>query len=226
MRKRHDIAGCVIAIAMTGMVVAGCSRPGGSLSPADSLRIVEENLAHRMSVDSSHRFDSASPFHADTTIEFHGIKWFPINVHYRVASTLHRYAFPETVTVMGTKGEERRQLRYGYFTFTVPDTLGRSVVLKINVYKFTPYDAKRYELYKNVLSVWFTDETTGKETYHVGRYVEVGDEHPDADHIYTLDFNKAYNPYCAYSDRYSCAIPRKEDHIDIPMRVGELKYHD
>jgi hypothetical protein len=39
-------------------------------------------------------------------------------------------------------------------------------------------------------------------------------------------FNRAYNPYCAYTSLYSCAIPREEDHLDIPLRVGERKYHD
>jgi uncharacterized protein (DUF1684 family) len=77
-----------------------------------------------------------------------------------------------------------------------------------------------------MLSVWFTDETTGKETYRVGRYVEVGEENPDPQFVYTIDLNKAYNPYCAYSDLYSCAIPRKEDHIPIAIRAGEKNYHD
>jgi len=44
--------------------------------------------------------------------------------------------------------------------------------------------------------------------------------------VYIIDFNKAYNPYCAYSSLYSCAIPRREDRIPTPVRAGELKYHD
>jgi len=128
--------------------------------------------------------------------------------------------------VLGTKGEERRQLRYGYFTVRVPGSNGLPVVLKIDVYKFTPYDKKRYEMYRDALSVWFTDETTGKETYDVGRYIDVGNEQPSADFDYTIDFNKAYNPYCAYSNLFSCAVPRKQDHLDVALRVGEMKYHD
>jgi uncharacterized protein (DUF1684 family) len=64
------------------------------------------------------------------------------------------------------------------------------------------------------------------ETYHVGRYVDVGAEQPDPEHVYVIDFNNAYNPYCAYSSLYSCAIPRREDRIPTPVRAGELKYHD
>ena len=205
-----------------------CSRKPApaQLTPADSLMIISDNMAHRAEADSFFRYDQDSPFKRDTTIEYHGLAWFPIDPHYRGVSELHRYANPETVIVLGTKGEERKQLRYGYFTITVPDDHGQPVVLKINVYKFTHYDTKRYALYKDVLSVWFTDETTGKETYGVGRYVEVGNEDPDPDHLYSVDFNKAYNPYCAYSKIFSCAIPRKEDHLDIALRVGEMKYHE
>jgi len=193
---------------------------------ADSATVVQEILLHRAEVDSFFRFDPNSPFVKDTTIEYHGIKWFPIDVRYRGVSRLHRYANAETVIVMGTKGEARKQLRYGYFTITVPDNHGQPVDLKMNVYKFTPYDTKRYALYRDALSVWFTDETTAKETYGVGRYVEVGNEDADPDHAYVVDFNKAYNPYCAYSDMFSCAVPRKEDHLDIALHVGEMKYHE
>ena len=205
-----------------------CTRKQTSaqLTPADSLMIVQDNLTHRAEADSFFRNNADSPFKKDTTIEYHSVNWFPIDPRYRDVSRLHRYVNAETVIVLGTKGEERKQLRYGYFAITVPDDHGQPVVLKMNVYKFTPYDTKRYALYKDALSVWFTDETTGKETYGVGRYVDVGNEDADPDHSYIIDFNKAYNPYCAYSNMFSCAVPRKEDHLDIALRVGEMKYHE
>jgi uncharacterized protein len=226
--KALDLVGGFAVLLILGAGIGACSRtdvhpPSMDL---DSLGIVSDNMAHRAEVDSSFRYADDSPFKRDTTVEFHGIKWFPIDVRFRGVSLLHKYAKPETVIVMGTKGEERKQLRYGFFTIKVPGEYGQLIVLKLNVYKFTPYDAKRYALYRNALSVWFTDETTGKETYDVGRYVEVGDENADPDHWYVIDLNKSYNPYCAYSKLFSCAVPRKEDHIDIPLRVGEMKYHE
>jgi len=212
----------------SAIILSSCSKktiPPQLVAP-DSAAVVQQNLVHRSEVDSFFRYDQGSPFVKDTSIEYHGIKWFPIDVRYCGVSRLHRYANAETVTVMGTKGEERRQLRYGYFSITVPDNHGQTVVLKMNVYKFTPYDTKRYALYKDALSVWFTDETTGKETYSVGRYVEIGNEDSNPEHEYAIDLNKAYNPYCAYSNMFSCAVPRKEDHLDIALRVGEMKYHE
>lgn len=226
--RQIDVRSFISLLVLTSVLVIGCGKTSRRpmLSTQDSLAIVQENIAHRAQVEDFFRNSPDSPFRRDTTIHFEGIKWFPINPYYRGRSVLHRYEHPETVSVMGTKGEERRHLRYGYFTFEVPDTDGTMRTIRLNVYKFTPQDAKRYALYRNVLSVWFTDKTTGRETYNVGRYVEVGEEHPDPDFVYTIDLNKAYNPYCAYSDLYSCAIPRKEDHIDLALRVGEKKYHD
>jgi uncharacterized protein (DUF1684 family) len=196
------------------------------LSTADSLTIVDDNVKHRAAVEMFFKGDPDSPFRRDSSTRFHGIKWFPVNIRYAGRSVLHRYDRAAIVTVMGTKGEERKEMRYGYFEFVIPDDSGAPVLIRLNVYKFTPYDEKRYAMYKDNLMVWFTDKTTGKETYHVGRYVDIGRELPDPSHVYTIDLNKAYNPYCAYSDMYSCAIPRKEDHLDIALRVGEMKYHE
>jgi uncharacterized protein (DUF1684 family) len=211
----------------TAFLLSGCDTPQGfpPLSPADSTTIVRNNLTHRANADSSFRSGEGSPFLRDTTIRFTGLRWFPVNVRYRGESILHRINRPDTVTIQGTRGEERRHLRYGWFEFPVPDSNGRPRTIRLNVYKFTPSDERRYRLYRDHLNVWFTDATTGAETYDVGRYVDVGEEHPDPDHRYSIDLNKAYNPYCAYSLLYSCAVPRKEDHVPFPVRAGELKYH-
>ena len=71
---------------------------------------------------------------------------------------------------------------------------------------------------ENSLFLPFTDQTNGKELYGGGRYMDV--EIPLSDAI-ILDFNKAYNPYCACSDRYSCPIPPQENDLQIPILLGE-----
>jgi uncharacterized protein (DUF1684 family) len=210
------------------MACTSCSRKAElpPLSQADSIAVIEDNLAHRAEVDRFFKSDPGSPFQRDSSVAFHGIRWFPIDPRYRTSSELHRYEKPETVVVLGTKGEQRKQLRYGYFALIIPDGKGAAAEVRLNVYKFTPYDGQRYTLYKDHLSVWFTDETTGRETYDVGRYLEIGTEDSDPAHVYTLDFNKAYNPYCAYTPLYSCAVPREEDHLAVALRAGEMKYHE
>ncbi len=68
------------------------------------------------------------------------------------------------------------------------------------------------------LFVPFRDGTSGKETYGAGRYLEV---HPTDDGRWLVDFNLAYNPYCAYSEEYACPLPPAENWLRIPVRAGE-----
>jgi uncharacterized protein (DUF1684 family) len=218
----------IIGLALTGVMLGSCSRHPElvAISPEDSTKIVQDNQNHRRNVEEFFQNDDGSPFKRDTAIVYQGIKWFPIDPHFRVISVLHRYEKQDTVVVMGTRGEQRRNIKYGYFKFALPGKDGKATLCRLNVYKFTPYDGQRYLLYHDYLSVWFTDQTTGKETYEVGRYVDVGAESPDKEHLYEIDLNKAYNPYCAYSSLYSCAIPRQEDHLEVAVYAGEKKYHN
>ncbi|WP_192347263.1 DUF1684 domain-containing protein [Algoriphagus sp. Y33] len=73
---------------------------------------------------------------------------------------------------------------------------------------------------KPVLFLPFTDQTNGGETYGGGRYM--GLTIPTGDTI-ELDFNKAYNPYCAYASGYACPIPPKENDLEVPIRAGVMK---
>ncbi len=190
-------------------------------SPEDSLKIVNEIVSHRQEAESFFRNHPDSPFNQDTTAHFSGIKWFEPDVRFYFKSRLFKYDKSEQVNVLGTKGEERQYLKYGYFKIEFParPAGGEDSEYSLNVYK----DA---DAANNYLSIWFTDETTGKETYGVGRYIEIGNEVPDPNYKYAIDFNKAFNPYCAYSEKYSCAVPRREDHLPITIRAGEMKYHN
>ena len=68
------------------------------------------------------------------------------------------------------------------------------------------------------LFVPFADATTGTETYSAGRYLDL---HPTASGLYTLDFNRAYNPYCAYNSTYECPFPPPSNRLKVPIRAGE-----
>ncbi len=154
-----------------------------------------------------------SPFNQDSTAHFEPLKYYDVNPDFVFKSKLYEYPEKDTISVFGTKGEERKSVRYGYVVFNY-----KNKDYKINVYKT---DSKNGQVY---YSIWFTDKTTGNETYGVGRYLDF-DLNEDKDHIYTIDFNLAYNPYCSYSARYSCAIPTKEDHIDVAIEAGEKNFH-
>ena len=212
----------VCALLASALFVTGCSKPRSALafSGADSARILSETLSYRSAADAFFRSDPASPFQNDPSAHFDGIKWFPPDVGWYFRVPLHRYPSSVPVTVFGTKGEARKQIRYGYFVF---DAGGEEI--RLNVYKADPSDPENRDRYGNELSVWFTDATTGKETYEVGRYLDIGEEQTDPGALYALNFNNAYNPYCSYSAHYSCAIPTKEDRLNVAVRAGERKYH-
>ena len=77
------------------------------------------------------------------------------------------------------------------------------------------------EKYRDYLFLPFTDLTNGKETYGGGRYLDL--RIPEGDTI-VLDFNRAYNPYCAYSDRYSCPITPRDNYLDTEIKAGVMAY--
>ena len=77
--------------------------------------------------------------------------------------------------------------------------------------------------YENELFLPFTDLTNGDETYGGGRFLDL---HGPLSGTVVVDFNKVYNPYCAYSHRYSCPIPPAENHLATKVRSGVLKFHD
>lgn len=168
---------------------------------------------YRHEKDDYMRNNPVSPFNQDSSIEFKPLVYYPADPAFVFKSKLHEYPKKDTITIFGTKGEARKAVRYGYITFDY-----NNKPYKVNVYQGTSSQGEEY------YSIWFTDKTTGGETYGVGRYIDF-EINPDSNYVYTVDFNLAYNPYCAYSARYSCAIPTKEDHLDLAVTAGEKKFH-
>jgi uncharacterized protein (DUF1684 family) len=167
----------------------------------------------RKDKDLSFKNDPDSPFNHKSKVHFETLKYYDVDPSFVFQSKLYRYATQDTIKVFGTKGEERKAVRFGYVTFNYDKK-----DYKINVYKGSTRTGQEY------YSIWFTDKTTGNETYGVGRYLDF-DLNPDSGFFYTIDFNLAYNPYCSYSPEYSCAIPLKEDHIDLSIKAGEKRFH-
>ncbi len=160
------------------------------------------------------RTNPHSPFNYKDHPKFEPLKYYPVDPSWVFKSKLYEYPQKDSLVIYGTKGEARPTIRFGYVKFTKD---GKEY--KLNVYKSRSRRGVWY------YSIWFTDRTTGKETYGVGRYLDF-EKSDDPNHIYTIDFNLAYNPYCAYNHNYSCAIPSKDDYIDIEVTAGEKKFHE
>lgn len=177
---------------------------GRALSPAELLVQIEE---FRQQKDRSFREDNDSPLLPEDRAEFRGLKYFPVDTSYAIKVKLQKYPNPETVKMLTSTGEQRDYLRYGYFEFTLAGKQCRLDVFKLPNTRH--------------LFIPFRDSTSGQETYGAGRYLDL-EEGADA---YTLDFNLAYNPYCAYNARYSCPIPPPQNRLEVAIKAGEKNYH-
>ena len=181
----------------------------------DQKKYIAELDQFRTEKNIEFRDSSYSPFNYKSKVEFHPLQYFDANFEFVFTGKLIENELKDTVKVFGTKGEERKSVRYGVLKLQ-----NESNKLDVKVYETLARDGitKYY-------SIWFTDKTTNDDSYGVGRYVNFElNENPDF--IYTVDFNYAYSPYCAYSAEYSCAIPTKEDYLDIAIEAGEKKFHE
>lgn len=215
-RKRILTALLFPALALFG----GCRHEGHSpstISREDSVRICANIATYRIDADIFFRSHPQSPFRRDTSAGYTGLRWFDPDLRFVYRSKLYRYASPERRVIMGTRGEERKMLHYGYFLI---DHEGEEHRLDVYVVAAETGAAAS----GRNLSLWFTDGTTGNQTYPVGRYLDVGQEASDPDHMYEIDFNLAYNPYCAYSSSYTCPIPPRENRLPFAVTAGELTY--
>jgi hypothetical protein len=168
---------------------------------------------HRIEKDDYMKNDPNSPFNFKGKVEFHPLKYFEADPAFVFTSKLYEFPGKDTVIVFGTKGEERKVIRYGFISFE-----HKKKTYRLNVYKGSTKSGDEY------FSIWFTDLTTGEETYGVGRYLDF-ELNPDKEFVYNIDFNLSYNPYCAYTPAYTCAIPTREDFIDLKIEAGEKKFH-
>jgi len=142
-----------------------------------------------------------------------GLVYFPPNPAYVFEVKLNKYPNPEKLTMTTSKGKQRDYLRYGYFEFQIEGKAQR-----LQAYMSVPVHGHQHE---EQLFVPFRDSTSGKESYGAARYIDL-ELNPSGD--YVLDFNLAYNPYCAYSDDYVCPFPPAENWLQVPIMAGEKNF--
>jgi hypothetical protein len=153
-------------------------------------------------------FDPKSPRFKD----YKGLKYFPPDLAYRYELPLTPNPKPETVVIMSTRGNQRNATRVGWFDFVVGETPCRLEAVRL----LEP------GVGENDLGIFFRDATTGKESYPLGRYVDVK-KLPNGNFL--LDFNFTYNPACAFSDHYNCPLPPKANTLAVAIRAGEMDSH-
>ena len=141
-------------------------------------------------------------------------RFFPVDEKYKITALFEKKNDSKWFS-METSGTTRKIFRvYGVLRLVINDT-----AIKMNIYQ--SQNLLNSDEYKDQLFLPFTDLTSGEETYDAGRYIDlvIGDI---ADNKLVIDFNKAYNPYCAYvSGKYNCPIPPKENDLPVAILAGE-----
>jgi uncharacterized protein len=143
--------------------------------------------------------------------------FFPVSEKYKVPIRFERIDEAPWFK-MQTSGKVKKTYRvYGILHFSINDT-----TLKLYVYQ--SQDLMEIKQYEDHLFIPFTDLTSGEESYDNGRYIDMTIADLEKG-TYQLDFNKAYNPYCAYvSDKYNCPVPPRENDLPVAIRAGEMKF--
>jgi len=181
----------------------------GGQSPED---FAGEIGRERSAKDLFMKNDKDSPF-AGLQIEFKGLQYFSPDLKYKIHAKLVPIENKKMIVLPTSDGQEKSYLEHAYAEFELDGMLNRLLILEIT-------DEGPY---RGTLFLAFADETSARETYGAGRYLELK-KVPGAPSL-VLDFNKAYNPYCAYSDKFSCPFPPKENVLKVAIKAGEKSYH-
>lgn len=146
----------------------------------------------------------------DEIDHFEGLAFFKVDPAYRISARFTR-SIGKKFEMPTTTDRKPIYRRYGYVDFVLNGDSCRLTV-------YQNMALKKQKEYKKYLFIPFRDATSGKETYGGGRYLDT--EIPSGEAL-ILDFNRAYNPYCAYSHRYSCPIPPEENTLKVAISAGE-----
>ena len=145
------------------------------------------------------------------------MQFYPVDKTYRVIADFKKVNNSKWLT-FPTSGSRNKIFKvYGRLSFVL-----NGKPLQLNVYQ--SQELMMNDEYKNYLFLPFTDSTTGTETYVGGRYIDLSTKDIQNDKV-ILDFNKAYNPYCAYvSGQYNCPLPPKENYLPTAIKAGEKAF--
>ncbi|MEI9946503.1 MAG: DUF1684 domain-containing protein [Chitinophagaceae bacterium] len=145
------------------------------------------------------------------------LHFYPVNEKYHIKARFEKVKDGKWFSV-ATSGTMKQVFRvYGTVYFTINDT-----AVKLNIYQSQRLMA--VDEYKDNLFLPFTDLTTGYDTYAAGRYIDLVLSDVKNNTV-VIDFNKAYNPYCAYvSGKYNCPIPPRENDLSVAILAGEKNY--
>lgn len=185
-----------------------------------SFALAQNDLAlaekFQLELNKSYADSLKSPLTKEDFKHFKGLDFYPISEKYIVQATFIRTKKEKPFGMKTTTSRTPLYVKYGELHFSIE---GKD--FKLNVYQNK--DLIKKPGYADYLFLPFSDLTCGKESYIGGRYVDMRIQKGK---IWTINFNKAYNPYCAYNYEYSCPIVPLENNLDIEILAGVKKFHD
>lgn len=146
-----------------------------------------------------------SPLTREQRQNFNGLDYFPENADLRLEVNVEEFPAKERFEMQTSTGDVQSYERFGKFRFNVNGEEAELTIYQNENGFFLP----------------FVDSLAGKETYPAGRYLE---PEPLTDDHFLVDFNLAYNPYCAYNEMWSCPITPAENRLKVPIQAGEKLY--
>lgn len=184
------------------LITLACNANGQSFN--DSIR------THRQHYKAEFISEARSPLKGNDTAY---LRFYAPNKKYRIAAVLTLTPNSKEFDMPTYSGKTKKFRQYGTLNFKV-----KNQDCSLQVYQNISLlnDPK----YADHLFIPFTDKTSNRETYGGGRYIDVtpSDIH---DNVIVLDFNKCYNPYCAYASGYNCPIPPAENRLPVAIKAGE-----
>lgn len=175
---------------------------------------VESIVAFQEKMNQHFADSTESPLTKADLVNFKKLEYFTPNENFFVIAKLVRTPNAKPFEMQTTTSRRPKYVKYGVLHFKLE---GKK--FKLNVYQNA--DLPRNPLYKNTLFLPFTDRTSGVESYGGGRYIDLFI--PEGNTI-AIDFNKAYNPYCAYNAKYSCPVVPAENDLNIEVKAGVKNY--
>ena len=189
----------------------GCSQSPDRAEREQYIKAVE---AERAMKDRQFRSGRSSPLTADQIRNFRQLSYFAVDPRYRVTARFVADFKPHLFVIQTSTGEERVYVRVGRLEFKLAEK-------ELTLMTYQSRDEMRKKGKGGHLFVPFTDKTSGIQSYGGGRYLDIN--WPEGETA-TVDFNRAYNPYCAYNHNYSCPITPRENYLPVEILAGEKRY--
>lgn len=205
MKTKHIIFLAAAAIVLISLIYSF----QGSLDQSAYVDVIKKEREEK---DRFMRTSDESPF-ANQLEKYKGLTYYPVDPKYKIIADLVPIKNKKIITLATNDGKEQRYMEYAYAEFDLDGYHHKLLILEL-----IDTGPSRGQLF-----FAFGDETSAVETYGAGRYLDLA-KAPGSTTI-TLDFNKSYNPYCAYTEKYSCPLPPSENLLTIPIKAGEKTYH-